>query len=164
MIVRDSGVCEMSAAQLVRHQDLYEIVITITRIAVQRSTRLYRVCNVTWRAQLCSLPRRGLLQKLRYLINHLDLRTIVKCFNRGLFADDPDILYIGYNEIVRRGVRDSLYVEAVVKKYENLQGKEEISFHNIQELKNGIIVIKKAQCDILIWNLSLKLFHYIIII
>ncbi|XP_071632242.1 adenosine deaminase acting on RNA isoform X3 [Temnothorax longispinosus] len=111
----------MSAAQLVRYQDLYEIVITITRIAVQRSTRLYRVCNVTWRAQLCSLPRRGLLQKLRYLINHLDLRTIVKCFNRGLFADDPDILYIGYNEIVRRGVRDSLYVEAVVKKYENLQ-------------------------------------------
>ncbi|XP_071555235.1 adenosine deaminase acting on RNA isoform X1 [Temnothorax nylanderi] len=110
----------MNTVQLVR-QDLYEIVITITRIAVQRSTRLYRVCNVTWRAQLCSLPRRGLLQKLRYLINHLDLRTIVKCFNRGLFADDPDILYIGYNEIVRRGVRDSLYVEAVVKKYENFQ-------------------------------------------
>lgn len=103
--------------------DLYEVVIMLTRIVVQRSTRLYRECNVTWRAQLCSLSRKGLLLKLRYLINHLDLRMIIKCFNRGLFADDPDILFIGYNEIVRRGVRDTMYVEALVKKYETLRGK-----------------------------------------
>lgn len=104
-------------------EELYEIVITVTRIIVQRSTRLHRVCNVTWRARLCSLSRKGLLQKLRFLINHLDLRMIVRCFNRGLFADDPDILSIGYNEIVRRGLRDTVYVEAVVKKYEDLYGK-----------------------------------------
>lgn len=48
---------------------------------------------------------------------------IVRCFKRGLFADDPDILSIGYNEIVRRGVRDVAYVEVIVKKYENLYGK-----------------------------------------
>jgi len=100
-------------------EDLYEVVITITRIIVQRSVRLHRVCNASWRTHLCSLSRKGLLQKLRYLINHLDLRTIVKCFNRGLFADDPDILSIAYNEIVRRGLRDATYVEAIVKKYEN---------------------------------------------
>jgi len=108
-------VCEMS--KLVR-KDLYEIVIMVTRIVVQRSTRLYHVCNVTWRARLHQLSRKGLLKKLTLLINHLDLRMIVKCFNRKLFADDPDILSIGYNEIVRRGVRDTVYVEAIVKKYE----------------------------------------------
>lgn len=80
---------------------------------------------------MSNLSRKGLLQKLRFLINHLDLRTIVKCFDRGLFGDDPDILFIGYNEIVRRGVRDTMYVQAVVKKYEDLRGKwRRISLRN----------------------------------
>lgn len=104
-------------------QDLYEIVITVTRITVPRSLHIYRVCDFTWRARLYRLSRQGLLQKLRFLINHLDLRTIVKCFKQGLFADDPDILFIGYDEIVRRGVRDMMYVKAVVQKYENWRGK-----------------------------------------
>ncbi|KYN43965.1 hypothetical protein ALC56_01503 [Trachymyrmex septentrionalis] len=112
-------------SKLVR-KDLYEIVIMVTRIVVQRSTRLYHVCNVTWRARLHQLSRKGLLKKLKLLINHLDLRMIVKCFNRKLFADDPDILSIGYNEIVRRGVRDTVYVETIVKKYEILHSKREV--------------------------------------
>jgi len=90
---------------------------------MQRSVHLYQVCNASWRTHLRSLSRKGLLQKLRYLINHLDLRIIVKCFNRGLFADDPDILSIAYNEIVRRGLRDATYVEAIMKKHEELHGK-----------------------------------------
>ncbi|XP_039313773.1 double-stranded RNA-specific editase Adar isoform X1 [Solenopsis invicta] len=101
-------------------EDLYEIVIVVTRLIVKRSTRLHRVCNVTWRAGLCNLSRKGLLQKLRFLINHLDLRTMVRCFDRGLFANDPDIIAIGYKEIVQRGVRDAVYVEAIVRKYENV--------------------------------------------
>lgn len=117
-----SHVCEMSR---LTWKNLHGVVILLTRIVLQRSTHVcvHRVCGVTWRARLYGLSRVGLLRKLRYLINHLDLRMIVKCFNRGLFADDPDILHIAYGEVVRRGVRDTAYVEALVKKYEYLRGK-----------------------------------------
>ncbi|XP_011644967.1 double-stranded RNA-specific editase Adar isoform X2 [Pogonomyrmex barbatus] len=104
----------------VQWKDLYEIVITITRMIAQRSAHLHRVCNVRWRANLASLPRRGLLQKLQFLINHMSLRMIVKCFNYSLFADDPDIFAIIYNEITRRGMRDAAYVEAIVRKCEDM--------------------------------------------
>lgn len=107
----------------VQKKDLYKIVMMMTRILVQRSSRLYRVCNVMWRSRLRSLSRKGLLKKLRFLINHMDLRTIVKCFNRGLFADDPDIICVGYNEIVRRRLHNTVYVEAIVNKYKKLYGK-----------------------------------------
>lgn len=117
-----SRACEMSA---LTRENLYEVVILLTRIVLRRSTHVYvhRVCDVTRRARLCHLSREGLLAKARYLINHLDLRMIVRCFDRGLFADDPDILHIAYREIARRGVRDVAYVEALVKRYRQLRGK-----------------------------------------
>lgn len=117
-----SRACEMITLP---REDLHEVVILLTRIVLRRSTHVcvHRVCDVTWRAHLCYLSRGGLLRKVRYLINHLDLRMIVRCFDRGLFADDPDILQIAYREIVRRGVRDAAYVEALVKKYEHLRGE-----------------------------------------
>lgn len=108
---------------ILSQEELYEVVITLTRITVQRSTRLDRVCNVKWRKHLRNLSCEGLLCKLRFLVNHLDLRTIVKCFDRGFFANDPDILSIVYDEIVQRGLRDAMYVEAIVKKYEKLFSK-----------------------------------------
>ncbi|XP_070511692.1 adenosine deaminase acting on RNA isoform X2 [Cardiocondyla obscurior] len=125
-------------------QDLYEIVITLMRITVQRSMRIQRVCNVTWRARLTRLSRKSLLQKLRYFINHLDLRTIVKCFNHGLFAGDPDILFILYTEIVQRGVHDAMYVEAVVKSYINdiISAKKR---HKNPQPKNAVCALNELK-------------------
>lgn len=107
----------------VSRSELHEIVITVTRILMQRSPRLYRVCTVSWRVGLQSLSRIGLLKKLRFLINQSGLRTLVKCFNRKLFPEDPDILRILYNEIVQRGLQDTLYVEDIIILYKKLVGK-----------------------------------------
>ncbi|EZA47690.1 hypothetical protein X777_15438 [Ooceraea biroi] len=109
--------------------ELYEIVFTVTRILMQRSPHLSRMCNVTWRSRLQSLSRNGLLRKLQFLINHSDLRTIVKCFNRRLFANDPDILCILYNEIVRRGLQDAVYVENISRTYMKLSGNVPLNFY-----------------------------------
>lgn len=100
----------------VQESELYEIVITVTRILVQRSLHFSRMCDAAWRYRLRNLSRKDLLKKLQFLINHLDLRTIKKCFNRGLFSD-LDILRITYNEIVRRGVQNTFYVEPIIKVY-----------------------------------------------
>lgn len=107
----------------VSRADLYEIVITVTRILVQRSQSLHRVCDSAWRSRLCTLSRKGLLKKLRFLINHADLRTIVKCFNRGIFADDPGIICIVYDEIVLRGLHNTVYVEGIVRQYKRYYRK-----------------------------------------
>lgn len=103
--------------------DLYVIVITLTRILIQRSAHLRRVCNNTWRRRLRNLSRVFLLRKLQFLINHAHLRIIVKCYNQGLFTNDRDILRIIYNEIVQRGLRDKPYYKIIVNRYEEQHGK-----------------------------------------
>ncbi|KAH0949871.1 hypothetical protein HN011_001994 [Eciton burchellii] len=107
----------------VSRMELYEIVMMVTRMSVQRSPRLYRMCNTAWRSRLQDLSRFGLLKKLQFLINHSNLRMIVKCFNQRLFANDPDILCVLYNEIVQRGLQDTVYVEDIIETYRRLDGK-----------------------------------------
>lgn len=101
----------------VSKEDLHEIVYTVTRILIKRTPHFSKICNLEWRVRLRALKRNGLLRKFRFLINHLDLRTIVKCFNAGLLSTDCDILCILYDELVLRGVANEIYVKCIVNKY-----------------------------------------------
>lgn len=105
---------------ILRENNLYEVVITITRILVKRSLRLYKVCDFAWRSRLRGLSRKALLKKLRFLLNHSDLRTIVRCFNQGVFIGGTDILCVVYDEIVLRGLHNTAYVENIVAEYKRL--------------------------------------------
>lgn len=102
---------------------LLDIITKVQRVLITRSPYLRRVCNSVWCARLQNLPRKALLKKFKFLINHSALHTIIKCFNRGLFANDRDILHIVYDEIMQRGLQNTAYVQNIVNRYTEQRGK-----------------------------------------
>lgn len=103
--------------------NLREIIIKVQSVLIPRSSYLRRVCNRAWCTHLRSDSRQTLLKKFKFLINHTTLRNIIKCFNRGLFSGDRDILHIIYNEIVRRGLHNTAYVKNIVSRYDERRSK-----------------------------------------
>ncbi|XP_039309882.1 uncharacterized protein LOC120358725 [Solenopsis invicta] len=106
--------------------NLREIIIKVQSVLIPRSSYLRRVCNRAWCTHLRSDSRQTLFKKFKFLINHTTLRNIIKCFNRGLFSGDRDILYIIYNEIVRRGLHNTAYVKNIVSRYDERRNIQEM--------------------------------------
>lgn len=110
-------------------ENIYNIIIKLTRILIQRSSSVRRVCNRVWRLRLPTLSAASLLKKLRFLINKSDLRTIVRCFNHGIFTDDPDVICLVRNEIVSRGLGHTVYVQNIIKQYNIYYGSKQFFLH-----------------------------------
>jgi len=103
--------------------NLHEIITNVQRVLIPHSPYLRRVCNSVWRSRLRNLSRKVLLKKFKFLVSHSILRIIIKCFNRGLFGNDRDIFYIVYNEIVQRGLQNTMYVQNIMDRYNDYRGK-----------------------------------------